>query len=317
MTITKIFTSYIKIRLTKLGYDDLANEKLHWELGFCSKIDFTRTSIHPDDAVILCDRLLEGQDRSAVKRAFAKDLTIEVGGRWEAEMQLDESFTYTPKEIAACERFINKIDVDLLNLENKLLEEGELFFNATRPEDEPEIAIKRCMGRFKFVVSKVNAELLDLFSSNDEETIEYDLDTMNQILAGKLNYFDLEFKLLDRFDDDKLVARSYLGSCTLGVDESFNSICGSTVREFLTELVDEARTVMDRRVPKRDALAEAKREAYQQQVLRKKEEAEAEKLAKQLLEAAAAKRLAEQAEREAKKIAQEKEYTLWSGISLA
>ena len=321
MSTTNTFTAYIKSQLIKLGYDDLARGTVSWNVGCESSgnITFERNTLHLTDAEILCERLMNGEEKAAVKRVLSKGISVEVGGNYNAEMYEYDYADVTEFEMSAFDNFICKIDDDIAGLKRRFITEGRAYFDATPDREDKVLAIERNLGRFRLVINKVHAEFFDLFDWEEEE--EADTATMKGIISGEIKFFDLEFDLYDRFDEegknDGRVACGYISACSLHEKESINSVYRVNILDTLREMVDEARTLMGRRIHKRDALADAKRESFQQQLNRAKEEAEAEKLAQQLLEAAAAKRLAEQAERAAKRRAKENEFRIWSGIELA
>lgn len=82
MTVNTL-TAYFKYELSKLGYDDIARaDKIGWQLSYCQGdgIDFPHATLCEADAIILCDRIMTGKHKAAVKRALGKGLEVSVGG---------------------------------------------------------------------------------------------------------------------------------------------------------------------------------------------------------------------------------------------
>ena len=316
MTINTL-TAYFKYELSKLGYDDMAVVKggIEWRLSYCQGdgVDFPHVSLCESDAIILCDRIMSGKHKAAVKRALAKGLEVSAGGKYSAEFNdynCDPELTVL--EMAACEEFISRIDEDLKSLEQRLKNEGYEYLDATPSEDEPEIAIERNLGRFKLVVSKTNCDWFDLFGCDDDEDMEGDNRVMQGIIKGEDKYFDLKVELFDRCDEDSdsSLATTYLSASILNTTETLMSVYGSDIRSMVTEAVEEARTDLDMRNVARDerkaARAEARRQEYLAERERKDREAEAEQA-----------RIKALAEEEAKRKAEAHELSMWAGLTLS
>ncbi|CAH7364059.1 conserved hypothetical protein [Vibrio crassostreae] len=309
-------TAYFKYELSKLGYDDIARTKgLGWQLSYCQGdgIDFPHATLCEDDATILCDRIMTGKHKAAVKRALGKGLEVSAGGKYSAEFSdYNCDPELTTLEMAACEEFISRIDEDLKSLEQRLKDEGYAYFDATPSEDEPEIVIERNLGRLKLVVSNTNCDWHDLFGCDDEDDMVSDYETMQAIIRGEEKYFDLKVELFDQRDEDSdsSLVTTYLSACALGTDEKLMSAYGMEIRSIVTEAVDEARTVLDMRNITRDerkaAREEARRREYQAAMLKAQREAEAEQARLKVL-----------AEEEAKRKAEAHELSMWSGLMLS
>ena len=303
----KTLTTYFKKELSNIGYDDLANDSLSWSL-YDNTVKTRNTSLYIDDAMILCNRLMAGKEKSAVKRAFGKGINIEAGGRYNAEFQPDND-DLTPLEIEACETFMTCIDDDLRDVEQRLLSEGATFFDATPDEDEQEVALERNLGRFRFVVSKVHCDNLFDF----EEDYSYEL--VKSVISDGVELFDMKFELFDRHTDEALCS-VYFGSM-LGKNEDLKSIHCKEIIYQLSELVDEARTLMQRRIPKRDtfyANRAKERRLIVKEKLRMKEEAALKKVAE---EEKKASEVAEITAELARQAMLSKQFNTWSGMSLA
>lgn len=310
-------TAYFKYELTKLGYDDIAAVKggIEWQLSYCQGdgIHFPHVTLCQDDATILCDRIMSGKHKAAVKRALAKGLEVSAGGKYSAELNdynCDPEMTVL--EMAACEEFISRIDEDLKSLEQRLKNEGYEYLDATPSECEPEIAIERNLGRFKLVISKTNCDWHDLFGCDDEDDNAYDYETMQSIIRGDEKYFDLKVELFDRCDEDSdssLVTR-YLSACALSTDEKLKSAYGMEIRSIVIEAVDEARSALDMRNVARDERKAARYEARRQQMM-------AERLEEQRKAEAEQARIKALAEEEAKRKAEAHELSMWAGLKLS
>ncbi|HFI9381201.1 TPA: hypothetical protein ACGSTL_001356 [Vibrio parahaemolyticus] len=315
MTVNTL-TAYFKYELSKLGYDDIARaDKIGWQLSYCQGdgIDFPHATLCEADAIILCDRIMTGKHKAAVKRALGKGLEVSVGGRYSAEFcDYNCDPELTSLEMAACEEFIKCIDDDLKSLEQRLKNEGYEYLDATPSVDEPEIAIERDLGRFKLVVSKTNCDWYDLFGSDDEEDMVGDYRVMQGIINGEDKFFDLKVELFDRCaeDFDSSLATTYLGACNLNTSETLMSVYGSEIRSMVTEAVDEARTELGMRNSARDERKAARAEARRQEFLAARAKAEREAKAEQA-------RIKALAEKEAKKKAEAHELSMWSGLSLS
>jgi hypothetical protein len=100
-------TAYFKYELSKLGYDDIAETKgLGWQLSYCQGdgIDFPHATLCETDATILCDRIMTGKHKAAVKRALGKGLEVSAGGKYSAEFYgYNCEPALTSLEMAACE----------------------------------------------------------------------------------------------------------------------------------------------------------------------------------------------------------------------
>lgn len=317
MTTVNTLTAYFKHELSKLGYDDMAVVKggIEWQLSYCQGdgVNFPHVSLCESDAIILCDRIMSGKHKAAVKRALAKGLEVSAGGNYSAEFNdYNCDPELTSLEMAACEEFISRIDEDLKSLEQRLKNEGYEYLDATPSEFEPEIAIERELGRFKLVVSKTNCDWHDLFGCDSEEENESDYRVMQSIIRGEEKYFDLKVELFDRFDEcsDSSVATTYLGACTLSTGEKLMGSYGMEIRSMVTEAVDEARTELDmRNVTREQRKAKRAQERRQQQ--------EAARLEAQRKAEEEQERIKILAEEEAKRKAEAKELSMWSSLNLS
>ncbi|WP_432782811.1 hypothetical protein [Vibrio parahaemolyticus] len=309
-------TAYFKYKLSKLGYDDIAEKKgLGWQLSYCQGdgIDFPHATLCEADATILCDRIMTGKHKAAVKRALGKGLEVSAGGKYSAEFNdYNCEPELTSLEMAACEEFIVLIDKDLKSLEQRFKGEGYAYFNATPSEYEPEIAIERNLGRFKLVVSKTNCDWYDLFGCDDVDDMEGDNRVMQGIIKGEDKYFDLKVELFDRSDEDcdSSLATTYLSACILNTSETLMSVYGRDIRSMVTEIVDEARTALNMRNTARDERKAAREESRRQEYMAERERKDREQEA----ELARIKALAEE---EAQQKARAHELSMWSGLSLS
>lgn len=307
----KTLSAYFNSQLTELGYDDIAlKDGMEWSLGYCQSdhVSFPNASICADDAKTLCNRLMEGKYKAAVKRALDKGLELEAGGKYSSEFNdYNCEPELTALEIEACEKFITCIDEDLKDLERRFQSEGYEFLEATPSMDDPEIALERVLGRFKLVVSKVHCEWFDLFCSDLEEDIECDTDTMKSIFDGKLKYFDLKIELFDTLgeEDDDAITCGYLGNCMQEVEEKLMNVYGDEIRETISQTVSESRSLLGKELPHREEAFAQMRErkrfailAQQERERNERREAEIEK------------------ERKAQQLAEAKELSRWSGMSL-
>ncbi|EGQ7973499.1 hypothetical protein I7Z51_002421 [Vibrio parahaemolyticus] len=314
---TKTLTAYFNSQLKSLGYDDIAQKNdTTWSLGHCQGdgVFFPAATLYSEDAKTLCDRLMTGKHRAAVKRAIDKDIEFIAGGKHDAEyedwrMSLDP----TPLEREACDKFVEAIKQDLKDLANRFETEGYAFLEATPNEDEPEVVITRNLGRLRMVVSKCNEDWFDLFGCDAEEDVENDTEVMKAIIQGEIKFFCLKVEVfdlttLDEFEDYdalKNLATNYLGGCTLRTDEKFNDIYRSEVRGQITELVSECRDLLDMKRPEREAVFEAIREQERLNIIAERDRLESERRAAELKAIA-----------EAEKAKEEREMTKWSGMVL-
>lgn len=312
----KTLTAYFKHELSKLGYDDIANKNAFgWQLSYCQGdgIEFPHANICEADATILCDRIMAGKHKAAVKRALSKGVVVSAGGKYCAELcDYNCDPELTSFEMAACEVFISSIDDDLKSIERRLMDEGYKYLEATPSVDEPEVAIERSLGRLKLVVSKTNSDWFDLFGSNDEEDLEFDYRVMQGIINGGDKFFELKVELFDLCDEDSdlPLATTYLGNCILSKDEELMRNYGCEVRTQVALAVDEARILLGRRNAERDARKAAREEALRQEYLEKRAVAEREAEA----ERARVEALLIQ---EAEQIAAAHDFAMWSGLELS
>ncbi|MDW2323197.1 hypothetical protein R7127_23305 [Vibrio sp. 1159] len=314
---TKTLTAYFNSQLKSLGYDDIAREdKTTWSLGYCQGdgVFFPEATLHSDDAKTLCDRLMTGKHRAAVKRAIDKDIEFTAGGKYDAEYEdWRMSSDPTPLEREACDLFVKAIKQDLTDLASRLESEGYAFLEATPTEDEPEIVSTRNLGRLRVVVSKCNEDWFDLFGSDAEEDIQNDTEVMKSIINGDLNFFSLktdvfDLTTLDEFEDyDALdsLTTNYLGGCTLGKDEDFKATYRSEVRTQIHQLVSECRDLLDMERPEREAVFAAIREQERLALLAERERQESERRAGELKAIA-----------EAEEAREHLEMAKWSGMVL-
>lgn len=300
-----ILTEYFKLELDKAGYEDLVTDKLSWSLGrFQSdNIEMESQNFSDKNALLLCERLMSGTLKSAIKRAIRKDVVFSAGGSYDAETYYSENFEYTEIEERACEQFCSMITHDLIDLENRLCEEGNVFLEATPDEDEPKIEIDRTLGRFRLVVQRVNSPYWDFHFGCHYKGYYTDeaMDLVKSIIHNNVSYFDIEMSLynLDVPYGDA-ISMAYYGNCTLGEDESFKAVyCNDFIRDRLSELVSEARSILGRRVPEREKIFLERRLELEAEWEKK---AEIKKIAKIALQ----KKLEEKEEQRLKILAEEK-----------
>ncbi|HDZ9326795.1 hypothetical protein D6V10_07345 [Vibrio cholerae] len=314
---TNTLTAYFNSQLKSLGYDDIARENnTTWSLNYCQGdgVFFPEAKLHSDDAKKLCDRLMTGKHRAAVKRAIDKDIEFSAGGKYDAEYEdWRMSSDPTPLEREACDLFVEAIKQDLKDLASRFESEGYAFLEATPTEDEPEIVSTRHLGRLRVVVSKCNEDWFDLFGCDAEEDIQNDTEVMQSIIKGELKFFSLKVEVfdlttLDEFEDyDALdsLATNYLGGCVLGINEDFNAAFRCEVRGQIHELVSECRVLLDMERPEREAFFAAVREQKRLEILAERDRQESEQRAAELRALA-----------EAEKEAEELEMAKWSGMVL-
>ncbi|HBC3404764.1 TPA: hypothetical protein KDY05_002039 [Vibrio parahaemolyticus] len=305
---TKTLTAYFNSQLKSLGYDDIAREdKTTWSLGYCQGdgVFFPEAKLHSDDAKTLCDRLMTGKHRAAVKRAIDKDIEFSAGGKYDADYEdWRMSSDPTPLEREACDLFVKAIKQDLTDLASRFESEGYAFLEATPTEDEPEIVSTRNLGRLRVVVSKCNEDWFDLFGCDAEEDIQNDTEVMKSIINGDLKFFCLKTEVfdlttLDEFEDyDALdsLTTNYLGGCTLGKDEDFKATYRSEVRTQIQQLVSECRDLLDMKRPEREAVFAAIREQERLALLAERDRQESERRAAELKAIAEAEEAKEQLE---------------------